>query len=358
MTFIGKNGEMTLPGMGEVFSTNYYSTSQTDCQENGTIGPKQKCQATYNLPYSHFDDDFLLIFYYDNYGDDLPVKYRIYEAASSEIIEKTQERLEQEQSSNTVRVMDMCAARNLSPIIVNPDDEIVVFNGWLAKTKDQVQDYIDNVILDITLDGIQLSMSESSGIILDYDDHGIVEGYDVFFEENIGSLEKGSHLVETNISWKQKIFDGWDYYGPGSKNESITSFCEIIVQDKETDTSSDNIDEKSSYEDCHQILFISETIPDGSVFSPGETFTKTWTFKNSSPCTFTPEFTIRLTDGTLMGDERYSILEFNVEPGDLFTVSLDLTAPEKEGTYVGQWEIFDPEGFSLGGKLFSEIIVE
>lgn len=129
-----------------------------------------------------------------------------------------------------IRVMDYCSIYHKSPIYVTPGDEIVIYDGWLAKNQDLVQDHIDNVILDIRLDGLPIALDYSSGIVPDYDNNGNVEGYDVFFERNVGRLSEGSHRVEAYVTWKSKIFDGWEYYGPDTSNPTIDGYCEIIVK--------------------------------------------------------------------------------------------------------------------------------
>ena len=48
--------------------------------------------------------------------------------------------------------------------------------------------------------------------------------------------------------------------------------------------------------------FVAETIPDGTVLSPGEEFTKTWRIKNVGTDTWTTEYTIAFADG-----EKYDL---------------------------------------------------
>ena len=160
--------------------------------------------------------------------------FRIGDNAQQEL--QGQEEILQEESEiitnlqNVVRVMDYCSIYGKSPIEVSRNDEVVIFDGWMAKEQGLVDDHVENVILDVRLDGENIVLDSISEILPDYDSNNNIEGYDIYFEKNIGKLLPGTHLVEAVVSWKQKIFDGWAYYGPGTKNETIEGYCEIIIK--------------------------------------------------------------------------------------------------------------------------------
>jgi hypothetical protein len=132
-------------------------------------------------------------------------------------------------SDNTVRVMDYCSLYGKSPIEISQNDVVIIFDGWMAKEKELVIDHILNVDIEVTLDGERINFDYISEIVPDYDNNNNIEGYDVYFEKYIGALPSGTHKVEAEIKWDQKIFDGWDYYGPGTSKEIIVGYCEIIV---------------------------------------------------------------------------------------------------------------------------------
>jgi hypothetical protein len=155
--------------------------------------------------------------------------FRIGDNAQQELVEQ-EEREIITNSQNIVRVMDYCSIYGKSPVEVSRSDEVVIFDGWMAKEYVLVNDHIENIILDIRFDGENIALDSISEIVPDYDSNGNIEGYDVYFEKNIGKLPPGAHLVEAIVSWKQKIFDGWDYYGPGTNNETIEGHCVIIVK--------------------------------------------------------------------------------------------------------------------------------
>src|SRR5215216_3343953 len=53
---------------------------------------------------------------------------------------------------------------------------------------------------------------------------------------------------------------------------------------------------------CDKATFIADiTVPDGTVFAPGATFTKTWRLKNSGSCVWTPSYKMLFYSGEQMG---------------------------------------------------------
>jgi hypothetical protein len=107
---------------------------------------------------------------------------------------------------------------------------------------------------------------------------------------------------------------------------------------------------------CNQAEFISETIPDGTNFGFNESFTKTWTFKNTGTCTWGEDYAITFASGAEMDGSSTEIDE-TVSPGEEVYVSVDLIAPSSEGTYVGYWKMADSDGNTFGTSVYVQIVV-
>jgi len=96
---------------------------------------------------------------------------------------------------------------------------------------------------------------------------------------------------------------------------------------------------------CNKSEFLNETIEDNTIFSPGDTFTKTWTFMNVGQCTWTTDdYKFVLISGNSMGGNVVSALPNDVPPGGIVQLSVDFTAPVKMGTYKGNWAIVSDNG--------------
>ena len=101
---------------------------------------------------------------------------------------------------------------------------------------------------------------------------------------------------------------------------------------------------------CNLARFITDiTVPDGTEFEPGETFTKTWRLKNVGSCAWTSGYDIVFSGGDSMGAPgSVPVTAGTVQPGNNVDVSVELTAPDDEGTYRGNWQLRDPSDVIFG----------
>lgn len=100
---------------------------------------------------------------------------------------------------------------------------------------------------------------------------------------------------------------------------------------------------------CDWVTFVKDvTIPDGTKFLAGETFTKTWRLQNRGTCTWTSDYMLVFSSGDSMGSTTAVRLPGNVSPGQTVDVSVTLTAPSRRGQYVGYWMLRNPSGALFG----------
>ncbi|GAB4421809.1 MAG: hypothetical protein Kow002_10920 [Anaerolineales bacterium] len=116
-----------------------------------------------------------------------------------------------------------------------------------------------------------------------------------------------------------------------------------------TDTEQAQPEESASppaQRDCtDSAVFVSDvTIPDGTSISAGQPFTKTWRIENTGTCTWTLQYNLVFVQGESMSaPETTKILPPTV-PGETIDISVDLTAPEANGTYRADFQLLDPDG--------------
>lgn len=104
---------------------------------------------------------------------------------------------------------------------------------------------------------------------------------------------------------------------------------------------------------CAQASLISETIPDGTIFKPGQTFTKTWEIKNTSNCSWDTSYKIVFWDGNVLGGAYVYNLPQAVDPGQTVPISLFLTAPAVDATYTSKWMLQTPDSVEFGVGQYS-----
>ena len=109
-----------------------------------------------------------------------------------------------------------------------------------------------------------------------------------------------------------------------------------------------------SVDACLLANFVSETIPDGTIMKPGETFWKTWRLKNNGTCTWNSKYKIVYWSGDLLG----GLLEYPfpevVRPGEEVNITLFLKAPEANGNYASYWKIQSEWGGQFGVGQYDE----
>jgi hypothetical protein len=120
------------------------------------------------------------------------------------------------------------------------------------------------------------------------------------------------------------------------------------------------------YHPCNRAQFIRDvTVPDGSHFAPGDTFTKTWRVRNTGSCTWTAsDYTLVLTDGNDFGVATSQALTADVPPWSYAELTITgMTAPATPGKYRSYWKLDNGNGqqfgvgWSGGVAIFAEINV-
>ncbi len=95
---------------------------------------------------------------------------------------------------------------------------------------------------------------------------------------------------------------------------------------------------------CNKAMFLSETIQDDTEFNAGETFNKSWTFKNVGTCTWNTNYKLVFASGEAM--DRQASVKFSktVAPDDQITIQVALVAPVEADTYTGTWKLQAEDG--------------
>ena len=100
---------------------------------------------------------------------------------------------------------------------------------------------------------------------------------------------------------------------------------------------------------CDRAWFLGDvTVPDGTVYAPGETFTKTWKLRNVGDCTWTTDYSLVFSTGDRMGGPVSINLPTSVGPREEIDLSVDLVAPATPGSYRGNWLLKNTAGELFG----------
>jgi len=97
------------------------------------------------------------------------------------------------------------------------------------------------------------------------------------------------------------------------------------------------------------------TIPDGTVMTPGNAFSKTWRVRNSGTCEWKDGTQLVFADGEQMrGPAAVNVP--STAPDAAADISVNLIAPAAPGRYVGRWRMRSPDG-TVYGSLTIVIVI-
>jgi hypothetical protein len=99
---------------------------------------------------------------------------------------------------------------------------------------------------------------------------------------------------------------------------------------------------------ANKAKFEDESIPDNTVFPPGEEFVKTWTLRNVGTCTWTPDYELVYVKGEQMDGTSPVPIGETVPPNDTIRLFLPQTAPQAPGLHEGYWKLISPAGEEFG----------
>jgi hypothetical protein len=99
----------------------------------------------------------------------------------------------------------------------------------------------------------------------------------------------------------------------------------------------------------NRVEFVADlTVPDGTIFKPGENFTKTWRLINAGTATWTTAYSLVFFSGEQMGGAALTPLPTQVPAGQTVDLSIQLTAPSREGKFTGYWMLRNAAGTNFG----------
>lgn len=103
---------------------------------------------------------------------------------------------------------------------------ITLWWGWGALTEEQVGDFLDSGTTVVTFDGAEVKGEMQDGI--SYDEAN--KQHEVLWMAKLGIVDQGLHRITYFQTFSRKIFDGWEYYGPGTNNETQEDYCEVLAE--------------------------------------------------------------------------------------------------------------------------------
>jgi hypothetical protein len=109
---------------------------------------------------------------------------------------------------------------------------------------------------------------------------------------------------------------------------------------------------------CYRLKFVKDlTIPDYTVMTAAQVFTKSWQVQNTGTCPWQPGFQVVLVGGVAMGGSPFK-LAATANPGSLLEVSIKMAAPTNQtGLVQGTWRMVDASGNQFGNVMTVNIVI-
>lgn len=100
---------------------------------------------------------------------------------------------------------------------------------------------------------------------------------------------------------------------------------------------------------CDAGEFVADvTVPDGTSFTPGQAFTKTWRLKNTGVCTWTTSYRVVFDSGNSLGAPASFNLPTSVPPDAIVDISVQMKAPDVAKEYQSDWKLQNAAGITFG----------
>lgn len=112
---------------------------------------------------------------------------------------------------------------------------------------------------------------------------------------------------------------------------------------------------------CDKAAFVADaTVPDGTIFSPGAAFTKTWRLRNVGSCNWTTSYKLIYYSGEQMSAPTAVNLPWSVAFNQTVDISVNMVAPTTAGEYRGFWILANASGqfFGIGADAAQPVWVE
>lgn len=99
------------------------------------------------------------------------------------------------------------------------------------------------------------------------------------------------------------------------------------------------------------------SVPDNTVFEPGESFEKVWRLENTGDCEWDEEYALTFVKGDQLDAPAFQLLEETVAAGETVDLGVEMTAPDEDGVYTSYWQMADDEGTPFGNSFYVKIVV-
>ena len=112
-----------------------------------------------------------------------------------------------------------------APRNLNAGATIDIYWSWYARTREQLQDHIDNVIYEVSIDGNRLTNWRLYATPVTQEGNNWYQYWFVPY----GPLTSGEHVIQYRVTWREPISDGYAEFGPNTSTPFEEGSCRFTV---------------------------------------------------------------------------------------------------------------------------------
>jgi hypothetical protein len=114
-----------------------------------------------------------------------------------------------------------------APTDLAAGSRIDLFWGWYARTREQVQQHVDNVIYDVRVNDQPITQWRNYASPVNLEGDG---NYHIYWFVPVELPEPGEYTISYRVTWRNQITDGYRNFGPGTGIPSETGSCTFRVR--------------------------------------------------------------------------------------------------------------------------------
>jgi hypothetical protein len=112
----------------------------------------------------------------------------------------------------------------VDPPVIPAGSDVLVFQGWFANTRGQLQAFVTNVTWVLTVNGQAVNVTPTLTGLLDFD-----RFWAVFFTYDAGTVGGSTFRTHYDLVMRSALFDGVVHYAKGSLNNGGID-CSFAVE--------------------------------------------------------------------------------------------------------------------------------
>lgn len=132
-----------------------------------------------------------------------------------------------QQGVDVLAYCDNLAFGSPPPRNLAANSRIDVFWGWYARTPDQLNQHLDNVVYEVRVNGALLEDWRQYASTIRQESDG---NYHIYWYVPSDPLPSGQTVITYKVTWTQPITDGYASFGPGTNRLSEEGTCTFTVQ--------------------------------------------------------------------------------------------------------------------------------